>query len=119
MIAASARRVHASIVASADSCVALGGIAENPIRNVRADNPAVDGDVGDFGSPLPHPVSANVIARTFTVRAIDWTVSKRTPTSSLRVYRGAVGFHSPRATAGTNFSIPRGGKSSVLPCSAL
>lgn len=29
------------------------------------------------------------------------------------------GLHAPRATAGTNFSIPFGGNASVFPCSAL
>jgi hypothetical protein len=35
MIAASARVDQASTVASADAFVALGGFAENPMRNVR------------------------------------------------------------------------------------
>jgi hypothetical protein len=36
MIAASARRVHASSEAKVDCCVESGGIAEKPIRKVRA-----------------------------------------------------------------------------------
>src|SRR5947199_933819 len=41
------------------------------------------------------------------------------PRSHFRVPRFPHGFHVPCATAGTNFSSPAGGNSSVLPCSAL
>src|SRR5690349_198041 len=68
MIAASAWGVHALIVASADSLVGCGGLAEKPMRNVRDGNCDCVLVVVDLQPARPPRVNSR-IARETNIRA--------------------------------------------------
>jgi len=59
------------------------------------------------------------MSRSSQYRAASRLPSRNTDAQEAQQNSANHGRHVPLATAGTKFSIPRGGKASVFPCSAL